>query len=223
MSTLKTTNLQHPSAASPAIVLDAAGDATYAGVHDFSAATVTGAGGLRLVTPTSIANSGGSASASGGAVTFTGVSSISLNGVFTSAYDNYLIVMRVTCSTSANILGRFRLSGTDASGATDYRYASVRAGSNTDTLSGTDRSDGQAFLYFGFGTTSASSIVSSIFGPNLAVSTNLIGQSTYFLTGFNIYNVGNIHIPGTAYDGISLIPSTGNATGNIRVFGYQNS
>ena len=43
MSTLKTTNLQHPSAGSPAIVLDADGDATYAGVHDFSAATVTGA------------------------------------------------------------------------------------------------------------------------------------------------------------------------------------
>ena len=42
MSTIKTTNLQHPSAASPAIVLDADGDATYAGVHDFSAATVTG-------------------------------------------------------------------------------------------------------------------------------------------------------------------------------------
>ena len=42
MSTLKTTNLQHASAGSPAIVLDAAGDATYAGTHDFSAATVTG-------------------------------------------------------------------------------------------------------------------------------------------------------------------------------------
>ena len=44
MSTVKTTNLQHASAGSPAIVLDAAGDATYAGTHDFSAATVTGVG-----------------------------------------------------------------------------------------------------------------------------------------------------------------------------------
>ena len=42
MSTVKTTNLQHASAGSPAIVLDADGDATYAGTHDFSAATVTG-------------------------------------------------------------------------------------------------------------------------------------------------------------------------------------
>ena len=49
MSTLKTTNLQHPSAGSPAIVLDADGDAAYAGVHDFSAATVTGVGKILQV------------------------------------------------------------------------------------------------------------------------------------------------------------------------------
>ena len=49
MSTLKTTNLQHASAGSPAIVLDAAGDATYAGTHDFSAATVTGVGKILQV------------------------------------------------------------------------------------------------------------------------------------------------------------------------------
>lgn len=42
MSTVKATNFQHPSAASPAIVLTSTGNATYAGAHDFTAATVTG-------------------------------------------------------------------------------------------------------------------------------------------------------------------------------------
>ncbi len=46
-------------------------------------------GGLSMVNPTSIANSGGTASASGGQVTFTGVTSISLNGVLTITDDNY--------------------------------------------------------------------------------------------------------------------------------------
>ncbi len=49
MSTVKVTNLSHASAGSPAIVLDAAGDATYAGTHDFSAATVTGVGKILQV------------------------------------------------------------------------------------------------------------------------------------------------------------------------------
>jgi len=95
MSTIKTTNIQHPSAVDPAIVLDSDGDAVYAGVHDFTSATVTGAGGLRLITPTSIANSGGSSSASGGAVTFTGVTSVSLNGCFTSTYANYFVTLKI--------------------------------------------------------------------------------------------------------------------------------
>ena len=55
MSTVKTTNLQHASAGSPAIVLDADGDATYAGTHDFSAATVTGVGKvLQVVSVTKV-------------------------------------------------------------------------------------------------------------------------------------------------------------------------
>ena len=44
MSTIKTTNIQNPSAASPSIVLASTGNATYAATHDFTAATVTGAG-----------------------------------------------------------------------------------------------------------------------------------------------------------------------------------
>lgn len=121
MSTLKTTNIQHPSAAAPAIVLDAAGDATYAGTHDFTAATVTGAGGLRLITPTSIANSGGSSSVTGGAITFTGVTTISVNGCFTSTYDNY-VVQIIATGGAANLAQniRLRVAGSDNSTASSY-------------------------------------------------------------------------------------------------------
>ena len=41
-------------------------------------------GGLAPATPTTIANSGGTASLTGNTVTFSGVSSISLNGCFTA-------------------------------------------------------------------------------------------------------------------------------------------
>jgi hypothetical protein len=53
--------------------------------EDIEAALPT-LGGLAPATPTSIANSGGSASLSGNTVTFTGVSSVSLNGCFTGDY-----------------------------------------------------------------------------------------------------------------------------------------
>lgn len=42
MSTVKTINLQHPTAASPAVVLGASGGASFSGAVDFSGASVTG-------------------------------------------------------------------------------------------------------------------------------------------------------------------------------------
>jgi hypothetical protein len=55
----------------------------------------------------------GTVSASG-AVSFTGVSSVSLNNCFSSTYNNYLIVPdNITQSTSSYMLFRLRTSGTD--------------------------------------------------------------------------------------------------------------
>jgi hypothetical protein len=46
-----------------------------------------------------------------GTVTFTGASSVSLNGVFSSTYDNYRIVF--TTTTISNIFMRLRVSNAD--------------------------------------------------------------------------------------------------------------
>ena len=73
--------------------------------------------GLSLITPTSIATTGGSATSSissTGAVSFTSASAISLNGVFSSAYENYKIVINITgVSTQMDILMRLNNNGTD--------------------------------------------------------------------------------------------------------------
>ena len=52
-----------------------------------------GVGGLVLITPTSTANTGGTVTVTGGKVNVAGSSSVSLNGVFTSTHQNYLILI----------------------------------------------------------------------------------------------------------------------------------
>jgi len=222
MSTIKVTNVSHPSAASPAIVLDADGDATYAGAHDFSAATVTGAGGLRLVTPTSIANSGGSASVSGGAVTFTGVTTISLNGVFTSDYDNYRIICNLT-KTSAGFMGlRLRASGTDS--VTNYYFVNLE----TSTTGGPTRYASTTATSFDLGTKSnvSGSFVMDLGNPAAVSTTNQSQNGPGAQSGIMWSSVGSgFHQVAAAYDGFTLIIITGGAliTGTIQVYGYQNS
>jgi len=222
MSTIKVTNVSHPSAASPAIVLDADGDATYAGVHDFSAATVTGAPqGLVLVTPTSIANSGGSASVSGGAVTLTGVTSVSLNGVFTSTYQNYSIVANITNSDATKVNFRLRLGGTDNTGnyRTAYAYTSSATGWTVNQI------NPDSYGQLGWATTVPSLIVANFANPQSASETQGSHTSSaapgaptvgMFLFSFRKDDSNQ-------YDGITIYPLSGNSTGTIRVYGYQNS
>jgi hypothetical protein len=221
MSTVKTTNIQHPSAASPSIVLASTGNATYAATHDFTAATVTGAGGLRLVTPTSIANSGGSASASGGAVTFSAVNSVSLNGVFTSSYPNYLITFDIsTQASTAEITARLRVSGTDT--ITGYnRVDAYWTTSWTGGFSRVTNSTGTAFgLLPNLGATDSNGTM-NVLSPQLAESTitNFAGSANGSVIQLSAGRLG----AATSFDGMTLIASTGTITGKIRVYGYQNS
>ena len=179
-------------------------------------------GGLSMVNPTSIANSGGTASASGGEVTYTGVSSISLNGIFTSTYQNYrIIINQIGSSGSAtDVLARLRAAGTDATG-NNY----VRAGHfNTNTSSGNIYADGQNNEIIGS--------TASFIGIN---SLDVLQPNTASPTGFSVLSVGvgstssgglylvGCHTLSTAYDGITVYPAAGTLTGKIRVYGYKNS
>jgi len=192
---------------------------------DGSAWVAAGAApGLVLVTPTSIANSGGSASLSGGAVTFTGVTSVSLNGVFTSAYQNYRIVLNYYASDYDDFFRiRMRAAGTDAAGSNTYRsqYVYWRAGSMfPDGL----LADYARFAKIGNGQQDSATI--DVFNPQLAVSTRLHSHATYGGSSNGVvdnYLATMLHTAATAYDGITLWPSTPDTmTGTARIYGYQN-
>lgn len=176
--------------------------------------------GLNIMTATSIANSGGTATRTNGQVTFSGVSSVSLNGVFTSTYDNYRIMLYITGSTTAVIQSRLRASGTDASGA-NYTFQELKAESTT--VSGA-RSTSQTFAQLGYaGTAEPNVFAVDVFRPQLAAVTGMRSTAVYGYLGATIWDFAASHSLTTAYDGISIIPNTGTISGTIRVYGYKNS
>ena len=171
--------------------------------------------GLTQVTPTSIAKSGGSSSLSGGAVTFTGVTSISLNGVFSSTYNNYSIVCTFTASTGVNPRLRLRAAATD----TTSGYFS-RTLLQSTTLSTTSET---TFFAIGDARTAVNGFTAQMLGPNLAANSVLTSHhvdSNGSSVGINIQSgyLGDT----TQYDGFTFFPNTGNVTGTFRVYGYQN-
>jgi hypothetical protein len=180
------------------------------------------AAGLTLITPTSIANTSGTASiGANGTVSFSGASSISLNGVFSSTYDNYRIIVNVTSSsTNFDPLWLRMRSGTTDNSSSNYRwqqryFAYGGSGGDGTTTTGT----GFALASVDTGTTSIGMKVSAdVIGPFVTSNTSYSYQGTQYSYGF--YGNGIMTVS-TSYDGCSIVPNSGNVTGTLSVYGYN--
>jgi hypothetical protein len=71
--------------------------------------------------------------------------------------------------------------------------------------------------------TSRNAITANIFSPNLAQFTQILSHGNYGAASSTIYMTSGAHEVATAYDGMTLYPTSGTITGTLRVYGYQNS
>jgi hypothetical protein len=170
---------------------------------DFTWTTAAAASGFTLINTTTITN---------------GVSSVSLNNVFSSTYKNYRVIINwlegsVTTATASL---RLRASGTDNTGAFAYQ---PRGWKNTGgTLAG-------------FGTAGSSIPLNVITGADpitiMDVTLPFVTRQTNFIihsfegSNNDAWGFGATHTQAVAYDGFTLFPSSGTFTGGtIYVYGY---
>ena len=174
--------------------------------------------GLVSMTPSSIAHSGTSASInSDGGVDFTAVTSLSLNGVFTSDYEHYLI----TCNTDAtptggNVTFRLRAAGTDASGS-NYTRQTLSVATSVSSLRATSA---LGYVTFVSGA-QLSGFQFYLYGPSLAQTTAMRSVSASDDGNAYMLEIVTLHNVGTAYDGITFGIDANDITGTLHVFGYE--
>jgi hypothetical protein len=177
--------------------------------------------GIVLLTPSSVDVTGsGSETATintNGSITFSACATLSLNDVFSSTYDNYLIDMRHLSSASVEYV-RFRLraSGSDNSTASSYVYQRLESGSSTVAGSRTTSNEAHS------GYTSSSNRSGDtiyIYGPNLAQPTAGRSVNSNGFLGALLGDVAWTHNQSTAYDGFSIYPPSGTLSGLIKVYG----
>lgn len=231
MSTLKATNFQHPSAGAAALVLDASGNSAFAGVPTAATAAAgtnttqlattafaNAAGGLVAVAPTSIANTGGSASTSGNTTTFTGVTVISLNGIFSSNYRNYRIIWQGVSVAGTALNGRLRAAGSDNT-ASEYDGGGMYGGTGAGNFLGSAQTSWQ----YNVSGTVYNHIITDFLSPNIATPT-LTSMTTLQTTNLGTQyfaSAGQNHRASTAFDGFTII-LTQATTGTITVYGYKD-
>lgn len=149
---------------------------------------------------------------------FSAVSSQSVNDVFSSTYENYLLLTRITdMSIGDNVQIRMRASGSDDSTA-NYHNLGLRITTTVDRVA----SYGQTSYRIGETGTKKGAFQTVIYGPQLAALTQFNGLIT---NGFNNpmengFQMG-AHNVATAYTGFTIFPASGTMTGNVSVYGYN--
>lgn len=185
-----------------------------------SSGGVVAAPGMVLMKPTSITHSGTSASlGANGQVTFSAVTSLSLNGCFTGDFDNYVLSIRASAATGNQIVrGRLRSAGSDASGS-DYVRQELFV--DNTTVEGS-----RATIDFFFAGITRSTLRSGawtqIYGPALAQPTAMRLVSSDAYLNATISDYAGTHSLSTAYDGVTLYPSGSEMTGAVQVYGLRS-
>ena len=181
--------------------------------------------GLVPVAPTSIAVGSGTATTGLlGKVDFTTVSSVSLNGVFTSAYSKYRILLTARGAADTVVLMRLR-AGTDK---TDVKYnqggreeRQNGVGGNFSTPDVTYFLINSVAASLGYVPTASIEVTS----PTLATTgTSVISHASGVIPGVGqaMQVMSAVYLTTVAVDGFTIYPSTAtNLTGSVQVYGYN--
>lgn len=177
--------------------------------------------GLIPVAPTSVTISGGSSTANSiGRVTFTGVNTVSLNGVFTATYNHYKIIITDFYGT-ADVYGQIRLRSAGTDNTSALYYTGMVGYANTTQFN--NFASNETFTKFvvigAHGTHSAAEL--TITNPSTAKVKNITGTSRGNYGGNSTWVVGGAYDASTTFDGFTLYPSGGTITGHVQVFGWN--
>jgi hypothetical protein len=152
-------------------------------------------------------------------VSFSAVSAISVNDVFSADYDRYLILPNFKMSTDSFVQLRLRVSGSDNSTNNYWRQFIFASASSISAT----RAQATQIDSFEAGTTYSSSgriVIENPFKIDYTRGEMFVAQNN--LTTQGIVHLGFLFNLTSSFDGFSLIANSGTATGSISVYGYKD-
>jgi hypothetical protein len=155
--------------------------------------------------------------------TWSAVSSVNINNIFSSTYTHYKIIMTYSSSAGdSELLMRYRVSGADDTSANYQNQRLIVDAANTPAA---NRSAGATSNRFAIQNTNENVIQATIFNPFLAARTYYSSEGSYVNaegtgeTRLVIY--GGTFRNSTSFTGMTLIPASGTTTGKINVWGFK--
>ena len=179
--------------------------------------------GLTLLTPSTIANTSGTASiGTNGTVSFSAASTVSLNNVFNSTYTNYKVIFNLSLSAATYIGTRFRVSGSDNS-SSQYVYSGPALTSGNGVENAWSNGLTTSFLEMVRVSVDTTGGTFDFQDPFETKNTLVTGLSIWNRSSTLINSLSYFGVlkNSTSYDGFTFFPNTGTMTGTVSVYGYN--
>jgi hypothetical protein len=157
--------------------------------------------------------------------TYSASSAHSVNDVFSSTYDNYLILINTdSASTGSDMSMRLRVSGSDNS-SSNYYWANIGNNASSSAYDGSNSGGAATSWRINYNDdTNGSTQTINIRNPYLSLVTSynnhylaIEDNNAYPSTG------GGRTTVTTSYTGFTIFPNSGTFSGKVRVYGYANS
>jgi hypothetical protein len=179
--------------------------------------------GLAKIVPSSVAVGSGTGSADSlGTVTFTGASSLSLNGCFTSTYRNYKVIVDANTSVDSYIQMYMRASGTNNTSAnygSGFVYQDTNTGASNPSKDVQGNNTSSSFYRIGYFLTGDNPYMFDVFQPQVTGKT--YGTFQQSRQDGVVLSGGFIHTDATkSFDGFTIFPTSGTFTGTAKIYGY---
>jgi hypothetical protein len=148
----------------------------------------------------------------------TAVSSVTVNNVFSSSYDNYYVTITGGVGSTTSEIN-LRIGGVSSS---DYTVSFIYSSYASPSVSALGSSTSNAWSYVGANDTTAIHASFELRNPFLAKYTSLANAAVTYLTYAGVNN-GLMKLA-NSYTDFTIYPASGTWTGGtIRVYGYRNS
>lgn len=160
-------------------------------------------GGMVLVTPTSVSYLSGSATINtNGSITVVDPTEVTINGIFSSEYDNYVIICKHNNTDYQGSSGYFTSSGVPDSTSNSYTRQYLNA-TGADIYAG--RASASFMNQFLVTAGSRGGDVLYVYGPYLAQPTAVRSAGASDWQSAEIYDRAYTHNVSQSFDGIKLV------------------
>jgi hypothetical protein len=189
--------------ASPTFTGTPAGPTAAAGTNTTQLATtafVQGAGGLVLITTTTMSGS-----------------SVNVNSCFSATYDVYRIVAFYKTASDVSVGMRLRVGGTNNMSSV---YTRQRLIASSTSITGV-RTTSDSWNILSSSGSNHDMFVMDIAQPFDAAPTKFINTAQYADLGGSIFLTSGVHTESTSFDGFSVLPAAAFDSGSLSVYGYR--